>query len=122
MWGEELARDMLEAAGFKAVDIKRLAHDFQNSYFICRKSPVLPSTPEIGISDKALKPKEKPDSPTPTDAIKRCLNYICYMISQGFDQSDTREYHGLIDSPEYRCDRCDRQAQSDANLCMPIKL
>ncbi|MHC4156949.1 MAG: class I SAM-dependent methyltransferase [Planctomycetota bacterium] len=34
MWGEEKAREMLRAAGFSKVDVKQLAHDFQNSYFI----------------------------------------------------------------------------------------
>lgn len=34
MWGEEKAREMLRAAGFSKVDVKQLAHDFQNNYFI----------------------------------------------------------------------------------------
>lgn len=37
MWGEEKALEMLEAAGFSTVEIKHLAHDFQNSYYIVRK-------------------------------------------------------------------------------------
>jgi hypothetical protein len=37
MWGEEKAREMLAEAGFKGVEVKNLAHDFQNSYFVCRK-------------------------------------------------------------------------------------
>jgi 2-polyprenyl-3-methyl-5-hydroxy-6-metoxy-1,4-benzoquinol methylase len=34
MWGEEQAREMLHAAGFSRIDVKKLPHDFQNSYFI----------------------------------------------------------------------------------------
>jgi 2-polyprenyl-3-methyl-5-hydroxy-6-metoxy-1,4-benzoquinol methylase len=34
MWGEEKAREMLQAAGFSRIDVKKLPHDFQNSYFI----------------------------------------------------------------------------------------
>ena len=37
MWGEEKAREMLRDAGFTTVEVKRLPHDFQNSYFIATK-------------------------------------------------------------------------------------
>jgi 2-polyprenyl-3-methyl-5-hydroxy-6-metoxy-1,4-benzoquinol methylase len=35
-WGRQLATKMLAAAGFKSVRIERLAHDFQNEYYIIR--------------------------------------------------------------------------------------
>ncbi|MFW6194959.1 MAG: methyltransferase domain-containing protein [Chloroflexota bacterium] len=38
MWGEQKAREMLREAGFANVDVQRLAHDFQNSYYVCRKA------------------------------------------------------------------------------------
>lgn len=38
MWGEELALEMLGEAGFKNVSVHRLEHDFQNNYYICRRS------------------------------------------------------------------------------------
>lgn len=34
MWGRETARRMLTAAGFRHIRIERLAHDFQNDYYI----------------------------------------------------------------------------------------
>jgi 2-polyprenyl-3-methyl-5-hydroxy-6-metoxy-1,4-benzoquinol methylase len=37
MWGNEKALQMLAEAGFKQVEIKQLAHDFQNDYYIIRK-------------------------------------------------------------------------------------
>jgi SAM-dependent methyltransferase len=37
MWGQEKALELLANAGFKQVEIKRLAHDFQNDYYIVRK-------------------------------------------------------------------------------------
>jgi spermidine synthase len=37
MWGEEKAREMLEEAGFKEVEVKQLPHDFMNSYYIVTK-------------------------------------------------------------------------------------
>ena len=37
MWGEEQARALLAESGFMQVDVKRLSHDFQNSYFIATK-------------------------------------------------------------------------------------
>jgi 2-polyprenyl-3-methyl-5-hydroxy-6-metoxy-1,4-benzoquinol methylase len=38
MWGEEKAKEMLEEAGFKKVEIEQLPHDFQNYYYISTKS------------------------------------------------------------------------------------
>lgn len=37
MWGEELAVEMLEAAGFANVEVHRLAHDFQNNFYVARR-------------------------------------------------------------------------------------
>jgi hypothetical protein len=37
MWGEDQARRMLAEAGFGAVAVHRLGHDFQNAYFVCRR-------------------------------------------------------------------------------------
>lgn len=37
MWGQEKALQMLGDTGFTRVEIKRLAHDFQNDYYIIRK-------------------------------------------------------------------------------------
>ena len=37
MWGEELARSMLQEAGFTRVDVEKLPHDFQNVYYIIKK-------------------------------------------------------------------------------------
>ncbi|WAL60542.1 class I SAM-dependent methyltransferase [Thermocoleostomius sinensis] len=37
MWGEEMALNMLEDAGFRHVEIRRLDHDFQNNYYIVCK-------------------------------------------------------------------------------------
>ena len=38
MWGTELALEMLGQAGFPLVRVERLAHDFQNSYYLARKA------------------------------------------------------------------------------------
>ena len=37
MWGEELALEMLRKAGFDAIDVHRLEHDFQNNFYVMRK-------------------------------------------------------------------------------------
>jgi 2-polyprenyl-3-methyl-5-hydroxy-6-metoxy-1,4-benzoquinol methylase len=44
MWGQEQALQMLHAAGFADVRVERLAHDFQNSYFIATKIPAASGT------------------------------------------------------------------------------
>lgn len=38
MWGREKAREMLNEAGFKNIEIKNFEHDFQNDYYIIRKN------------------------------------------------------------------------------------
>lgn len=35
-WGEQLARSVLDEAGFSDVEMHRLPHDIQNAYYICR--------------------------------------------------------------------------------------
>ena len=35
-WGEQLARAMIDEAGFSACDMHKLPHDMQNAYYICR--------------------------------------------------------------------------------------
>jgi len=37
MWGEELACKMLDEAGFRQVEVRRLPHDIINSYYIAKK-------------------------------------------------------------------------------------
>ena len=37
VWGEQKAREMLEAAGFTQVDVRQVEGDIVNSYYICRK-------------------------------------------------------------------------------------
>jgi 2-polyprenyl-3-methyl-5-hydroxy-6-metoxy-1,4-benzoquinol methylase len=37
MWGEEKAKEMLEEAGFKEVEVKQLPHDIFNNYFMITK-------------------------------------------------------------------------------------
>jgi len=37
MWGEEKAREMLQAAGFSKIEVKKLPHDFQNAFYIIQK-------------------------------------------------------------------------------------
>lgn len=41
MWGEEKAKEMLGEAGFGELEVRRLPHDLQNSYYVARRaSPV----------------------------------------------------------------------------------
>lgn len=37
MWGEEMARELLNEAGFNLLDVSQLAHDPQNNYYISEK-------------------------------------------------------------------------------------
>ncbi len=35
-WGEEQAHDLISAAGFSSIAMRRLDHDIQNAYYVCR--------------------------------------------------------------------------------------
>ncbi|MHC4105130.1 MAG: hypothetical protein ACYSR9_09330 [Planctomycetota bacterium] len=48
--------------------------------------------------------------------------HLCYIISQGFHLTDEQEYRTLVEDVKYVCDRCDRTAKSDTNLCVPVLL
>jgi ubiquinone/menaquinone biosynthesis C-methylase UbiE len=37
MWGEEKAREYLAEAGFRSIEMHRLAHDIQNNWYVVRK-------------------------------------------------------------------------------------
>ena len=38
MWGEELALQMLRAAGFDRIAVHHLEHDFQNNFYLMHKA------------------------------------------------------------------------------------
>ena len=38
MWGEELAIEMLRQAGFEEITVHQLKHDFQNNFYVTKKS------------------------------------------------------------------------------------
>jgi hypothetical protein len=37
MWGEEKTHEYLEKAGFTSIDMRQLAHDMQNNWYVVRK-------------------------------------------------------------------------------------
>ena len=37
VWGEQLARKMLDEAGFKTIDVKNVDADFMNAYYVVTK-------------------------------------------------------------------------------------
>jgi hypothetical protein len=48
--------------------------------------------------------------------------HLCYIISQGFHLTDEQEYKALVEEAKYKCDRCQRTAKYDSNLCVPVLL
>jgi hypothetical protein len=37
MWGEEKTKEYLSRAGFRSVQVNKLAHDIQNNWYVVRK-------------------------------------------------------------------------------------
>ncbi len=48
--------------------------------------------------------------------------HLYYIVSQGFHLSDEQEYKALVKDPQFKCQHCGRAANSDKNLCKPVKL
>jgi len=48
--------------------------------------------------------------------------HLCYLVSQGLNLSEERQFESLVEDAEYRCDHCGHHAKSDANLCVPMHL
>ncbi len=48
--------------------------------------------------------------------------HLCYIISQGFHLSDEEEYKALLEDPKFKCQHCGHVANSEKNLCKPVKL
>ena len=49
-------------------------------------------------------------------------DHLCYLVSQGFDLTDRREYEDLVRYPQFRCNHCGRHARHEANVCVPMRL
>ncbi len=48
--------------------------------------------------------------------------HLCYLLSQGFNISDKKEFECLVDDPKFRCEHCGRTANNNNNLCEPNEL
>ncbi len=48
--------------------------------------------------------------------------HLCYLTSQGFNLSDAEEFKALVNKPKYQCKHCKSKANSDENLCVPVRL
>ena len=48
--------------------------------------------------------------------------HLCYIVAQGFHLSEPEEYQDLVSEAKFKCGHCGRVANSDKNLCKPVKL
>ncbi|MHC4132544.1 MAG: hypothetical protein ACYSSP_10870 [Planctomycetota bacterium] len=48
--------------------------------------------------------------------------HLCYFISQGSHLTNEEKYKDMVSDPEFKCEYCERVANSDKNLCKPISL
>jgi hypothetical protein len=45
--------------------------------------------------------------------------HLCYIVSQGFDVTDTESYQALVANPRFQCSHCGRKAGNEKHLCVP---
>jgi len=48
--------------------------------------------------------------------------HLCYLVNMGYLDSSMKEYKELVKDAKFVCKRCGRSADSDENLCRPVKL
>ena len=48
--------------------------------------------------------------------------HLCYLTNLGYHVSHSKDYKELVSNPAFMCKYCGRVADSDKNLCKPVKL
>ena len=48
--------------------------------------------------------------------------HLCFLICDGFYESDKDAFRAMVQNAQYRCQICGRTAKSAKNLCDPVAL
>jgi hypothetical protein len=60
---------------------------------------------------------KKPEMPCPMHD-----EHLCYLVNMGYVENSLEDYKALVKDALFVCKRCGRTANSDENLCRPVKL
>ena len=59
----------------------------------------------------------KPEMPHPMHD-----DHLCYLVNMGYIESSFNDYKELVRDAKFVCQKCGRSANSDENLCRPVKI
>jgi len=48
--------------------------------------------------------------------------HLCYLVNMGYVENSLNDYKELVKGAKFVCKKCGRSANSDENLCRPVKL
>ena len=48
--------------------------------------------------------------------------HLCFLICDGFYETDKDAFRAMVQDAQYRCTICGRTARSEKNLCDPVAL
>ncbi|MFC1604769.1 hypothetical protein ACFL5F_07055 [Planctomycetota bacterium] len=48
--------------------------------------------------------------------------HLCFLICDGFYETDSEAFRAMVQDAQYRCQICGRTAKSAKNLCDPVAL
>ena len=51
-----------------------------------------------------------------------CNEHLCFLIRDGFYETDQDAFRAMVQDAQYRCTICGRTAKSEKNLCDPVAL
>ncbi len=49
-------------------------------------------------------------------------DHLCYLVNMGYVEKSLSDYKKLVKGAKFVCGKCGRSANSDENLCRPVKI
>ena len=60
---------------------------------------------------------KKPEMPCPMHD-----EHLCYLVNMGYVESNLKDYKARVKGAKFVCTKCGRSANSNENLCRPVKI
>ncbi|OQA03435.1 MAG: hypothetical protein BWY69_00464 [Planctomycetes bacterium ADurb.Bin401] len=48
--------------------------------------------------------------------------HLCFLTNLGMHNTNAEDYKKLVKNPKFMCEACGRVAESEKNLCKPVKI
>ena len=71
----------------------------------------------ISIKQKGRIKMKKPEMPCAMHD-----EHLCYLVNMGYIENSLNDYKELVKDAKFVCKKCGRSANSNENLCRPVKI